>query len=339
MPSQRDSFQASGPVHLTSIDWNNPNHQRSIAASLVQGVYVLERDRQQNRVGSELLGPAWFKSFNFNPIQILTDESDSSIFGCVYQLTLTSPDPLAFNAPTFVIAFRGTITKKESFSRDLELDFQVLRNGLDKTSRFKAGFEALNYLVFTYGHQRIWLAGHSLGSAMAILAAKNMAKVGVYIKSFLFNPPFLSAPIEIIKDQKIKHGIRIANSFMTAGVAKVLKKHSENNHEIFEMIKLWVPNLYVNKGDNICSEYLGYFEHRKKMEQIGAKNVGKIATKNSVKDLIFNVFGNESEPLHLFPSAVLHVNWGDNRDFKSAHGIHQWWKPDLNLDSRDYRYL
>lgn len=329
---------------MSKLNRNCPNHQRSVAASLVQGVYVLERDRQQNRHGPEARAPAWYQNFHFTPIQILVDDADNSIFGVVYQFTPpvslpgSVPDPSSLNAPTFVIAFRGTITKKHTLSRDLGLDLHILKNGLENTTRFKAGYEALNYLVYTYGHQRIWLAGHSLGSAIAILIAKSMAKLNVYIKSFLFNPPFLSAPIERIKDAKVRAGIRIANSFVTAGVASVLKKHSKRSNDCFEMLALWVPQLYVNHADTICSEYIGYFEHRKKMEEIGAKDVGRIATKNSVRDLMMNVFGNESEPLHLFPSAVLNVNWSHSHDFKTAHGIHQWWHPDLNLDSRDYQY-
>ncbi|KAJ4806893.1 alpha/beta-Hydrolases superfamily protein [Rhynchospora pubera] len=344
MPSQRDLFEVSGPTHLTSINWNCPNHQRSVAASLVQGVYVLERDRQQNRYGPEARAPAWYQYFHFIPMQILVDDADSSIFGVVYQYTPpvplpgSVPDPYSLNAPTFVVAFRGTIAKKKTLSRDLALDFHILKNGLENTTRFRAGYEALNYLVYTYGHQRIWLAGHSLGSAIAILAAKSMAKLNVYVKSFLFNPPFLSAPIEMIKDTKVKAGIRIANSFVTAGVASVLKKHSKRSNDCFDMLALWVPQLYVNHADKICSEYIGYFEHRKKMEEIGAKGVGKIATKNSVRDLVLNVFGNGSEPLHLFPSAILNVNWCHSPDFKTAHGIHQWWRLDLNLDSRDFQY-
>jgi hypothetical protein len=43
------------------------------------------------------------------------------------------------------------------------------------------------------------------------------------------------------------------------------------------------------------------------MEEIGAKGVERSTTKNSVRDLVLNVFGNKFEPLHLFSSAVLNV--------------------------------
>ncbi|KAI8004112.1 GDSL esterase/lipase [Camellia lanceoleosa] len=38
--------------------------------------------------------------------------------------------------------------------------------------------------------------------------------------------------------------------------------------------------------------------------------------------------------MHLIPSANLVVNLFLAQDMKQAHGIHQWWRPDLNLRLR-----
>ncbi|KAA8520958.1 hypothetical protein F0562_011631 [Nyssa sinensis] len=65
MASERENFNQSGPLHLINVDWRNEDHRRSIAASLVQGVYVLERDRQENRQGSQALAPPWWEFFHF----------------------------------------------------------------------------------------------------------------------------------------------------------------------------------------------------------------------------------------------------------------------------------
>ncbi|KAJ0786567.1 putative fungal lipase-like domain, alpha/Beta hydrolase [Helianthus annuus] len=125
----------------------------------------------------------------------------------------------------------------------------------------------------------IWLTGHSLGSAMALLAGKRMAKTGIFLDSYLFNPPFFSAPLENIKDANIKHGIRIASSFLTAGLAVAAKiknanqQRSNTPEDLFLALAGWVPCLFVNPMDHICSEYIGYFEHRKKMEEIGAGGI------------------------------------------------------------------
>lgn len=60
MASERESFDLSGPLHLTYVLWDNPYHRMSVAACLVQAVYILERDRQENREGSDALAPPWW---------------------------------------------------------------------------------------------------------------------------------------------------------------------------------------------------------------------------------------------------------------------------------------
>ncbi|KAF8379709.1 hypothetical protein HHK36_029154 [Tetracentron sinense] len=342
MASEREIFGLSGPLHLTAVDWKCANHQRSVAASLVQGVYILERDRQQNRQGPHALAPPWWEFFHFQLIRQLVDDADFSIFGAIYEF---KPPASNFNhstqdAPRYVIAFRGTINKPGSFSRDLKLDLHLIQNGLHRTSRFEIAMQAVRNVVAAVEDSNIWLAGHSLGSAMAMLAGKNMAKTGIFLKVFLFNPPFFSAPIERIKDKKLKHGIRIASSFITAGITVAVKGHQQRtrSEDPFVVLSAWVPCLFVNPADHICSEYIGYFEHRKKMEEIGAGGIGRLATQNSIGGLFLSAIGKESEPLHLIPSANLTVNLSPSPDFKRAHGIHQWWNPDMHLQSKLYQY-
>jgi len=194
--------------------------------------------------------------------------------------------------------------------------------------------QAVQNIVSAVGHQNIWLAGHSLGSAMAMLAGKNMAKAGICLQCFLFNPPFFAAPLEKIKDKKVKQGIRIASSLITAGLTVAVKGRRQKSDDSFTILSSWVPHLFVNPADHICSEYVGYFDHRKKMDEIGAGNIGRLATQNS----IFSVFGKESEPLHLLPSANLTINFSPSPDFKRAHGIHQWWRTDLHLQFHQHLY-
>ncbi|CAA2996842.1 GDSL esterase/lipase At4g10955 [Olea europaea var. sylvestris] len=343
MGLERENFDHSGPLHLTTVDWTNASHRRSVAASLVQSVYILERDRQEKREGSEALAPPWWKFFNFQLYRQLIDDADSSIFGAIYQLICTASDnsPSAQQAPRYVIVFRGTITKGDAFSRDLELDIHIIRNGLHGTSRFNIAIQAVRHVVATFGNCGVWLAGHSLGSAMAMLAGKHMAKSGVFLEAFLFNPPFFSAPIESIKDKKVKQGIRIAGSVITAGLAFAMKHKNtkKRSADSFVSLSRWLPCLFVNRADHVCSEYIGYFDHRKKMEEIGIGGIERLATQHSIGGLLLNAMGKESdEPLHLIPSANLTVNHTPSQDFKDAHGIHQWWRPDLNLESKVHFY-
>ncbi|KAK6129943.1 hypothetical protein DH2020_036337 [Rehmannia glutinosa] len=322
--------------HLLS----NPSHRRSVAASLVQSVYILERDRQEKREGNQALAPPWWKNFHFQLYRQLVDDTDSCIFGAIFQLTSTPLDGNS-SAPRYVIAFRGTITKGDAFTRDLELDIHIIRNGLHQTSRFETAIQAVRHVIATFGSANVWLAGHSLGAAMALLAGKNMAKTGVFLDAFLFNPPFFSAPIETIKDKKVKHGIRIAGSVITAGLAFAMKNNNQANRsgDTFVALSAWFPCLFVNPGDHICSEYIGYFEHRKRMEEIGAGNIERLATQHSIGGLLLNAMGKPSdEPLHLIPSANLTVNLTPAQDFKDAHGIHQWWRHDLLLETKTYNF-
>ncbi|CAO1945795.1 unnamed protein product [Urochloa humidicola] len=345
MPSLKDLFDASGPTYLTYVNWNCLHHRRSVMASLVQGVYVLERDRQWNRQGPDARAPAWWRFFHFDLRQALVDAADGSIFGAVYAFQPPLHllvDPAAAAAPYFVVAFRGTLTKKRSAKRDLELDIQFIRNGLEGKSRFRAAMQAVHdTLAAAAGqHHRVWLAGHSLGSAIATLAGKTLARAaggGVLLPAFLFSAPFVSAPVERIGDRRVRQGVRIASSFVTAGVAAVLQRGGAVHDAAFAALATWVPEVFVNPADPISAEYVGYFDHRRKMEAIGAGAVGRLATRNSVKDLLLGI-GKGHEPLHLFPSAVLTVNRGPSPDFKTAHGVHQWWRPDLPLECTAHYY-
>ncbi|KAI4326815.1 hypothetical protein L6164_019345 [Bauhinia variegata] len=344
MASEREQFDLSGPLHLTSIDWDNAHHRMSVAASLVQGVYILERDRQEKREGPNALAPPWWAFFHFQLFRPLVDDVDSSIFGAIYEFKppACQHNDTLYRSPRYVIAFRGTLTKGNSVSRDIELDIHIIRNGLHQTSRFEIAIQAVRNMVASVGDSEVWLAGHSLGSAMAMLTGKTMAKNSVFLESFLFNPPFVSAPIERIKDKKLKHGLRIAGSVITAGltIAMKAKQQKSLSYDPFAALSAWVPCLFVNPSDHLCSEYIGYFEHRRKMEEIGAGSIERLATQNTIGGLLMSAFGNgnESEPLHLIPSAKLTANVTLARDFKEAHGIHQWWRPDLSLQCKLYKY-
>ncbi|KAG0456006.1 hypothetical protein HPP92_023794 [Vanilla planifolia] len=340
MVSKRDLFHVSGPVHLASVNWHCPHHRRMIAASLVQGAYVLERDRQQNRHGTEACASGWWEFFHFQLKEELFDDADLSIFGAIYEFNspVSIRTTAAEHAPKVVIAFRGTIRKKKTLSRDLKLDLKFLYHGLHQSSRFELAMQAVRKAISFAGHTSVWLAGHSLGAAIATLVGKKMAWESVYLQNFLFNPPIFSPPIERIKDKKVKEGIRITRSFLTAGLAAAVRGERKKSEQLFTILAPWVPNLFLNPADGICSEYVGYFENRKKMEEIGAGAIGKLATQNSLGGLLLTMLGKESEPLHLLPSANLTVNSSPSPDFKSAHGIHQWCRTDLNLSYSEYRY-
>ncbi|OMO71941.1 Lipase, class 3 [Corchorus capsularis] len=339
-----------GPLHLTSVDWNNEHHRRSVAASLAYGVYILESDRQRKHRRSELLAPPWWEFFYFKLLRQLVDDEDDdhfTIFGAIFEYKKSN----SFDrSPHYVIAFRGTLMEPDSFVRDLELDVQIILNGLRKTNRFGIAMKAVQDMVDLIGDcSRVWITGHSLGAAMATLAGKNMAKKGKFLEAFLFNPPFISAPIErIFKDKKLNHRIRFAGSVFTAGFAITSALNGDerfkDNNNWFSAISGWIPWVFVNRVDYVCSEYIGYFEHRKKMDEIGfgAGAIVKLAAKYSLGGFVMSMAGIKGveieEPLHLLPSANLIVNLNPPLKFLQAHGLCQWWRPDLNLKCTVYKY-
>ncbi|GLU12018.1 hypothetical protein SLE2022_287270 [Rubroshorea leprosula] len=328
-----DIFSHSGPLHLTHIDWKNFHHRRSIAASLVQGVRVLEFDRQQNRQGQQAHAPEWWEFFHFQLVCPLIDV-DNSIFGAIYELKFSGLDNSAQIVPRFVIAFRGTIKMQASLPRDLKLDLLCVCNKLHESSRFQIAMQAVQNMVTLAGASNIWLTGHSLGSAIALLAGKNMVKMHSYIETYLFNPPFLSVPKEIIPNEGLWQGIHLASTVIRVGLARAKglyriqrpKQFDQVTNQVTALLSLWVPYLFVNPGDHICSGYIRYFEQRKSMTE----KLPEISSESSFSNA-------DSESLHLLPSAYLTINLGYTPDFKRAHGIHQWWDPNFDGRSEHYR--
>ncbi|KAB1205067.1 hypothetical protein CJ030_MR7G016711 [Morella rubra] len=270
MIPESDVFSLSGPIHLKPVDWNNAFNRRSVAASLVQGVSIHERDRQHNRHGFQALAPPWWDFFDFRLNDVLVDEDDASIFCSIYEFKYPAP---AGNVPKYVIAFRGTLMEKDTILQDLAMDLRCCFNKLHNSPRFQRALDIVQNTVALAGAANVWLAGHSLGSAMALLAGKSMAKMGCFLETYLFNPPFLSVPIEWIEDNRVKHGIRFTRSFLKAGLTIALNgcrflKHPEL--DTFVGLSQWIPYLFVNPNDHFCSDYIGYFEQRKKMNENGA---------------------------------------------------------------------
>ncbi|XP_018729501.2 LOW QUALITY PROTEIN: GDSL esterase/lipase At4g10955, partial [Eucalyptus grandis] len=244
----------------------------------------------------------------------------------------------------FVVTFGGTMTKKELDSRDIMLGLLLLQHGLHSTSRFETAMQAVRNMVATADDSRVWLAGHSLGSAIALLAGQNMAKTGLFLESFLFNPPYVPVLVEKIKNTKVKLGIRFTTSMITAGLMLAMKAPQLRNQsaDSFATLSAWAPPLYVNAADHVYSEYIGYFEHRNKMQEIGPGAIEKLATQHSYSTsiglLFMSAMGKQAEPLHLIPSANLSINLNPSPEYKRAHSIHQWWRHDLNLQSKVYTY-
>ncbi|XP_074318049.1 GDSL esterase/lipase At4g10955-like [Silene latifolia] len=345
IPSKWEVFGVSGPLHLTSVDWGIQDHKRTIAASLVQGVYISQRDRNLNRTDPhKAQAPKWWQFFNFQPIQFLTDPFDHSNFGAIYAYQPLHSNPKqrdnrpatssqSVPPPSHVIAFRGTLLKPETRQRDIYLDMNLPLKGLPYDPRYHRAVQAVLWLIGQVDYKSVWLTGHSLGAAIALQVGKDLAKKGTYIETFLFNPPYHSAPVERIQNPFLKTRIRVAKSLITAGLSVAFKSNKDDytptpKNDPFNLLCSWVPNVFVNPRDPISCEYIGYFEHRDRMEAMGMGKIGNIATKNSIMNYLSGMFGRDGEPPHLVPSALLIKNMNFSEpNVMVAHGIHQWWQP------------
>ncbi|TYJ24094.1 hypothetical protein E1A91_A08G237600v1 [Gossypium mustelinum] len=308
------------PVTLAHSDIYNSISTRSVSASLVKGVSERERDRQvELRGGSETLAPQWWKFFNFKLVNELVNEDDESIFGAIFEYVL----PSATNpGPRYVIAFWGTLFKRETWKRDLESDFAIILNTLHQISRVQTAMK--------YVEDRVSKAG----AAIAMLAGKNIAKRGKFLESFLFNPPYASFPIEtIFKDNKnVIHGLQLTINVIKGGVALALGYSGDEDS--FAAISGWKPCLFVNSRDFICHGYIEHFKKRRKSDDVG---VWGLISHHSLRNLVMKEL-KIRDPLHLLPSAILIENLSPPKESISPHKLRHWWKPDLNLRCTVYNY-
>ncbi|XP_059434428.1 GDSL esterase/lipase At4g10955-like isoform X2 [Corylus avellana] len=317
---EEQDFHISGPVHLTrAAAWTNPDQGRCIIASLVQGVYCLEYDRlrvlqgKRHRHGAQALAPPWWESIHFRLFRVLEDV-DGSIIGAIYEYEHEHPpSPQNPDVPRYVIAFRGIIRKRRIILKDLTSGLGWVLNELQRrSSRFHCAMHEVQQRVAVAGAQNVWLAGHSLGAAIAMVVGKNMViKKNCLLKTYLFNPPFVGIPIDsLINDEKLKQGIRFAST----GVKAIL------------------INAVALAG------YIDYFRKREEMKQSGAETE-RIAEKSSIVSLFSSaVFGGDLEASHLLPSAHVTTNTGSTPDVEQAHGIDQWWDRFLISESMLYQY-
>ncbi|XP_047968814.1 GDSL esterase/lipase At4g10955-like [Salvia hispanica] len=345
MVPDNENFALSGPSFLAAVDWNNSNHKRWVAASLIQGVYVLESDRRNGCGGSPLaLAPPWWESFGFDLHEVLTNDR-GQYFAAVY--VFNSTFCVGQRPPQYVVAFRGKIAKFNGGGagkvEDLVTTLSCMVKNPKASKSFKLGQKASADVISRVGPGNVWLAGHSNGASLTLLIGRNMVKShSAHLETYLFNPPFASPPIERIKSEKVKRRLRVASSVFTAGLAvavKVATGPKTQDDEAFTMLSSWVPNLFVSSSDMICSEYIGYFENRETMEAIGARKIEMMAMTHSIRSIVASSRGRmDSEPVHLLPSAFLTINTGALPNFKEAHGIHQWWNPNLELKYKSYNY-
>lgn len=311
-------------------------------ACLVQATYVLESNRKRSR---EPLAPAWWMSFGFELIKTFTADEDTSIFGAIYNNTRYNDQ--APQTPHFVIAFRGTVLEATNIRGDLSHDLLVGDGGLTSTSRLKEAMQYIECHVSEFGDEGTFLAGHSLGSSMAMLAGTNIATKGIYLKTFLFNLPsclideessisliarlqikpwvcgFAGAvgmfPLAAIASMDTAFSLVMVNTLVIAyGIASFISLAALAGALVLSMkmrsrqgeLPSFTPYLFVNPDDPVCKNWITYFCNCNQSK------------KNKRSQLQFASF---------VESGVLKINATPGQDMLEAHGLKQWWQQGIKL--------
>ncbi|CAN6219037.1 unnamed protein product [Urochloa humidicola] len=337
-----DDFAISGPKHMRGIeiDWGNEEHRRCITACLVKGTYVLETKRSH-------LAPAWWKSFHFRldyklefgcecvvcttSERIFGDRWRWFTYGAVFQYA--PPDGVRRHpsAPSYVVAFRGTMIRDRTIFPDMRQNLCIVLNKQHLCGRFRHAREMVGQLLYSIvpnggggSSAAVWLAGHSLGASIALDVGRDMmTNRELKLPAFLFNPPHVSlAPAIGEAAKKDVYTMGYLGKYALGKV--VLRPHKYHMEELFEKLKPWEPNLYVNARDFICEGFIDYFEQREKMKA-RLRGMATSATTLSYRDMYHSLFRNkQTERPHLLPSAMLRKNQSQQGD---AHELRQWWQP------------
>ncbi|KAJ0236265.1 Fungal lipase-like domain-containing protein [Hirschfeldia incana] len=326
-----DDFKHVGPKYLlTYIDWLNSNHRTAVTSCLVQGVYSLQRDKIKKR---ETQAHLWWESFGFSLTEPLINENDESIYGAVFEFTNYQNIRHSGVPPSYVIAFRGTMLKFKTWFKDLKDGFLSLFNSLNNGSRCNRAIQTIEKYT-TDERASVWLAGHSLGAGIALLAGKTMAKRGSPLETYAFNPPHSSFPIEKLIDFGVFKGVfRFTESLFKGAIAVVLSDSLQHDPGL----AAWTPYVYVNPSDIVCAEYVGDLKHKNRMADIWLGKIESIGAGISIKSKLLGI--EEGEPIQLLLSADITVNMNEPTvaeadnvlkrlwyEFKEAHALAQWWE-------------
>ena len=270
------------------------------------------------------------------------------IYGAIFEYVPPGGSPRHPSAPSYVVAFRGTMRRDATTVGDMRLNLRILLNADHSCGRFSHAREKvrefLNSAAIPNGGL-VWMAGHSLGASIALDVGRDMMaqrELNLNIPTFLFNPPHVSLAAAINDELPMAKVAKIvvtsSSYFFKHGLGTVLmKRHKEDMGEQFRQLSPWIPNLYVHQRDFICKGFIDYFEKREQMHKL-LPSVAASGTTLSYRDMCLFLFGMHKERLHLLPSAML---WENQSSVGNPHEIRQWWQPqgpELVLTGKAYKW-
>ncbi|CAA6665280.1 unnamed protein product [Spirodela intermedia] len=312
-PNWRDIFNSS---------WKDPKYKRMAIACFIQGVYLMELDRQEKKkraaavaaeaVAEEVgggsageLAPRWWRPFKYKLAETLVDERDGSIYGAVLEWDRAA-----------------ALSDGATIRRDLEDDLRFLAwESLRGSARFGGALHAVAAAAERHGGAAVCVAGHSLGAALAL-------------QCHLFNPPSISMAASFKSfgekaaaawkrlrggDDGDGDGAAAAAAAGEGDAAAAAKK--EKNR--------WAPHLYVNNSDYICCYYYAdrpsvageeQEEEEEEKDESGGGGVGGVG----------GAAGGRKEGAAAAAKLFVAAKKGPQK-FLEAHGLQQWWSDDMEL--------
>lgn len=251
-----------------------------------------------------------------------------------------------------VIAIRGTLPSVEDGWHNLHGSLQCLH----LTPRFRQILEVVKRTVAEQGStEDICITGHSLGAALGLLVARTLAtEEGMQIESHLFNPVYsytwIPTSKDLLENEELWRTVRTMRCVAIAGLANIFMDDEYRRKLFSEYSKLqgWTPNIYINTGDPFCRGYWEYFSSHERLARNGVMgaHLAHLAAPFSGRGLLTSVLG--SKPLHLIPSAMLHVCKGEppawpgtdvltDRTRYDSHNLGTWMLEDLPVHIRDIK--
>lgn len=317
----------------------DPKYKRMAIACFIQGVYLMELDRQEEKkraaaavaeeasggAGNGELAPKWWRPFKYKLAEALVDERDGSVYGAVLEWDRAAAlsefillRPAA--APRAIVALRGTLLSGATIRRDLEDDFRFLAwESLRGSARFAGTLRAVAAAAERHGGAAVCVAGHSLGAALALQVGKALAKEGVLVECHLFNPPSISmaASFKSFGEKAVAAWKRLRGDDGDGSAAAI------EGDAVAAQNNRWAPHLYVNNSDYICCYYYAdrpSVAEEEEGQEGGGGGGGAIAGRK------------EKEAAAAAAAAKLFVAAKKGpQKFLEAHGLQQWWSDDMEL--------
>ncbi|MED6136350.1 hypothetical protein PIB30_055325 [Stylosanthes scabra] len=304
--------------------WKDAHYKQAAISCFTRAAYTLEVDRQENRRQENTLAPEWFIPFKYKLTRTMIDERDGSIFGAIFEWDRSAAPvlirPLGY--PKAVLALRGTLTKRHTLRRDFEDDLRFFfLESLKGSPRFKVAMDALRSVCDKYGSRNVIITGHSLGAGFALQLGKELAQEGIYLEAHLFNPPSVSLALStreyayyvwnIIKSMLVSNStVEISNDEEKSAILQLISwiPYISGLRGSGFRVDKFVPHLYVNENDLICSFYIDPDD--------------SIGVKITEKENTISADGEIAENLYVISK--------ENQKFLEAHSLDQWWSSDAH---------